>query len=329
MAEVNKLTIKALEALKPSDKGRALRDGGGLLGVVYVSRDHVTISVRFTYQYRVGAKRREAPCGVWVREDRQGYVNGSKTIGDIRKKRDELRLAISQGYDPLAEQAKAKAQKQLEEIATAAAENAKHAEEAMQAEVIAEDVKRETLALKMDDLYEAWDANHGATLETHWRVVRRSHWRCHISPVIGSEKVEHAAMQAVMQHYDHMVADGKEVTARRVLALLKQVMAWGVERQYVSATHSLAHMVLPKKSRTLRADQLPENFNLSEFLAMHGEEAIGADIEDNLAGRALRFDELVVLLHDRLPRSTQALTGKHMVKLMLSTGIRASEAGVY
>lgn len=129
-----------------------------------------------------------------------------------------------------------------------------------------------------------------------------------------------------MLRYDYMVKAGKEVTARRVLALLKQVVNWGIERQLVADNHPIAGLVIPKKKCTIQFDQLPENFKIQDFLKIRGEESIGIDDEDNLTGRALTFSELISLLSDLLPRSSQSDAGKCIIKIMLATGIRTSEA---
>ncbi|AXK39317.1 tyrosine-type recombinase/integrase [Crenobacter cavernae] len=311
----SKLTIKKLATLKPRDKGEVLRDGGGLVGIVGVAKDGETVTVRFTYQYRDGVRRREKSCGVWTHDDRRDKVPGSKGLAEIRTERDRLRALVKAGIDPI-QQEEQERERQEQELA--------ERQRALVKQKEAE--RREGEAMTMDGLYELWDANHGATLEPHWRAVRRSHWRCHVSPVIGAHKVHHADKQPMLLHYDRMVRKGKEVTARRVLALLKQVIAWGVERQHVADDHPLTRLTIPKKQRTVRADQLPENFDIQQYLNARGDEAVGSDLEDSLAGRALPFAELVTLFNDRLPKATQAITGTHLMRLMLATGIRSSEA---
>lgn len=179
--------------------------------------------------------------------------------------------------------------------------------------------------LTMDELFDLYDANHGVTLEAHNRAVTKSRWKCHISVAIGKMDVLKATKHPVMAHYNQSVKNGKSATPRAALTLLLRVMKWAEQTGYVDENHPLLRLQLPSKIRTISADQLPENFNAKDYLAKHGKEIIGQDGEDDKAGRALQFSELVILLSQQLPHSTQAETGKCMMKLMLATGIRASE----
>lgn len=231
-----------------------------------------------------------------------------KGLAEARSDADRLRSQRAQGLDP------------KEEAANQLAEQKRERERQIELE------RLEAAKLTMNQLFEEWDAHHGATLDPHWRAVRQSHWRVHLAPLFGSHKVASATRQQAMKLYDHMVKEGKEATARKVLALLKQIMQWAVERDHAAPNHELLHASPPKPKRRVTDDQLPENFDIEAHLAKHGESVIGDDGEDDLTGRALQFGELVLLLSERLPASTQAESGKRLLKLMLATGLRGVEA---
>ncbi len=180
--------------------------------------------------------------------------------------------------------------------------------------------------LTMNDLYARWDSTHGLTIDPHSRLVRRSHWHCYLGPAIGGVLIEEASKNAVMAAYDAAVANGKANTARDALGLLVQLIKWGVERGLVAEDHKLRLFKKPARKTKISEDQRPENFNANDFIAKHGDEVIGQDGEEGKAGRALQFCELTELLQKKLPESAQAMTGKCIVRYMLATGVRASQA---
>lgn len=317
---IQKLTTTEIKNAKlPEGMSEAsLNDGGGLFVRI---RQRAGDAVQKTFVFRLGNLRHT----IGEADQRTLGGEGSITLQEARLEAARLR-PDKKGDNPILAKREAERLEAEERVRKLVEEEERQRLELAEAEVQKEAERLEAAAMTMDGLYEEWDASHGATLEAHWRTVRRSHWRCHVSPVIGNRKVNHAEKQPMLLHYDAMVREGKEITARRVLALLKQVIAWGVERQHVADDHPLTNLTIPKQQRTVRVDQRPENFSIEEFLAARGDEAVGGDLEDTLSGRALPFAELVTLFTDRLPKSTQAITGTHLMRLMLATGIRSSEA---
>ncbi|MBV1776031.1 tyrosine-type recombinase/integrase [Burkholderiaceae bacterium DAT-1] len=189
----------------------------------------------------------------------------------------------------------------------------------------AADAVQETGEISMNQLYELYDQSQGPLLDPHNRAVTRSRWKCHVAIAIGSVKVKDANKQPVMAHYNELAKKGKSSTPRAAISLLVRVMKWAEQSGLCSDTHPLLRMQVPVKTRTTNHHQAPETFNAAAYLEKHGKEVIGQEAEDDKAGRALQFHELVTLLHERLPKSTQALTGICMMRFMLATGIRASE----
>ncbi|QKJ67306.1 tyrosine-type recombinase/integrase [Deefgea piscis] len=308
MAKIEEILSKdLLDKLSTQDKGRSLKDGGGLTGVVHVDRGG-GISVAFTYQFRVGKKRREKRCGTWP----------LKSLSKIRAERNRLRSLVSSGVDPI-ESAK-DALIDAEREKQARLEQIKVEDALAQAQLVA------AAELTMDDLFQSWDAHHGAQIDPSWRATRRSLWRCHISPCIGKKKISTVTAGEFFRHFDQMILDGKVGSARRALTFLKQVISWGLQRQLVASGHELLSLSLPVKLKVVSDDQKIENFNLEKFIAKNGAAIIGEDAEYGKAGRAIHFNELTILLSSRLPSSMQAITGKCIIRFMLATGIRASEA---
>ncbi|WP_168929231.1 tyrosine-type recombinase/integrase [Crenobacter intestini] len=221
------------------------------------------------------------------------------------------------------------------EVLAAAAVERQREEEAERARIEAEETRakaereaeeRAAAELTMDELFAQWDASHGVMLAPHWRAVRQSHWRCHVSPLVGRLKVSQADRAPLIKHYDRLKKAGKDATAKVALALVKQVVAWGADRALVDESHPLLHLRVPRANRIAGKRQSPDSFDAAKYLAKHGDGVIGEDAEDDKAGRALKLEEVVELLNKKLPASSQAETGKAIIRLMLATGIRASQA---
>ena len=84
------LTVKELEALTPADHGRSLSDGGSLTGKVYAGGAG-NVSVHFRWYYKSAGKMRTVRLGTWP----------AMTIADIRKARNQMRVQVEKGVDPI------------------------------------------------------------------------------------------------------------------------------------------------------------------------------------------------------------------------------------
>ncbi|GAA5784370.1 tyrosine-type recombinase/integrase [Chitiniphilus shinanonensis] len=317
---LHQLTVPEIKnaKLSPGQSEASLNDGGGLFVRI---RQRANGTMQKTFVFRLGNLRHT----IGEADQRSLGGEGSITLQHARTEAMRLRPA-KKGDNPIASKRDAERLEAEERARRQAEEEAQQQRKLAEIEAALAAECLEAAAMTMDQLFKAWDANHGAMLDPHWRAVRQSHWRCHISTVVGNCKVHRTDKQAMLLHYDKLVRLGKEETARRVLALLKQVISWGIERQYVADDHPITRLVLPKKQRMVKADQRPDNFSIDDYLAARGDDAVGSDLEDALAGRALQFAELITLFQEKLPRSTQAQTGTCLMRLMLSTGIRSSEA---
>ncbi|QZA82554.1 tyrosine-type recombinase/integrase [Deefgea piscis] len=323
----NLIGTTTLTKLKPANKGDLLKDGGGLRGQVYVdSSDKITVVFTYSYRSPETGRQREKGCGVYpavslsaIRDERdrlRGIVRGDITKGVA--KADPLEQERREREAIQAEQQEAERIKRQAEADALAVQHQQEAERKAAEQVAAEPT--------MQDLFEQWDANYGATLATDWRETRRSNWRCHVAPLVGKQKIKSASKSVLMAHYDSLMKAGKAKTAKDALALVRQVMKWGIQRGLVPENHPLATMELPEAVRTVKTTQMAENFSAAEYVAKHGLDAIGEDAEDGKAGRALPFSELVDLLSNKLTVGTQSETGKCVIRFMLATGVRASQA---
>lgn len=101
------LTAVQLKALKPSDEGKRLADGGSLYGIVRVSKvksDAPKVSVLFRWRYRHDGKLQDYSCGTWP----------AVSLAEIRKARDEAQRLLATGVNPN----DAKRQQRLTDIVT-------------------------------------------------------------------------------------------------------------------------------------------------------------------------------------------------------------------
>lgn len=303
-----KFTPKELDALTLADNGAQLREGGDFRGKVKVTAKGV--SVYFDFRYSVNGKQREKHLGTYPRTG----------IAEIRRRFNELKGMVAQGIDPIEQEAKLREQelreRQEKELFEQEAIKTRQAEQ------------RRLSSLKtMTELFLAWDESEGVLLDSHWRNVLRSLWRCHIEPYVGLSYIEEVSDIELLKHISDLNTKGQVSTAKRTLAFTKQVLTWGKSRKWVTAAHPiLAIDPIKRTVKLVQEEQLPENFDIQEYLSKHGEEVIGNDQHEDKAGRAIRVNELTLLLNEKLNASSQADTGKAIIRFVLATGVRAVQA---
>jgi len=222
------LTVKELEALTPKDHGRSLSDGGSLTGKVYAGAAG-NVSVHFRWYYKSAGKMRTIRLGTWP----------AMPIADIRKARNEMRVQVEKGVDPieanksnrLAEQSQAEANR-LKAQADAA-----DAIQAQQSRLTAQAVDQARMTVRQ--LFDRWH-----DLDLRNRVlkgadVQRS-FAADVFPAIGdlaAEDVRKAHIQGIL---DAIGARGTEDRPRismqkKTLADLRQMFGWALERDYLLA----------------------------------------------------------------------------------------------
>lgn len=84
------LVVKTLESLSSFDKGRKLRDGNNVYGVVRARKDGA-VSVAFYWQFRYDGKYHDYPLGTWKK---------GVSLPGIRKKREEAAAILAAGKNP-------------------------------------------------------------------------------------------------------------------------------------------------------------------------------------------------------------------------------------
>lgn len=303
-----KFSPKELESLTCADDGVQLRESGDFQGKVKVTAKGV--SVYFGFRYSVDGKQREKHLGAFPRTG----------IAEIRRKYNELKGLVAQGLDPIEEE-----KTRREQMLQQRLEKKKAEQEAIR--IRKAEQERISNLKTMNALFNAWDESQGALLNDHWREVLRSLWRCHIEPYVGASFVENASDIELIKHITVLNTNGQLLTAKRTLAFTKQVLKWGKSLKWVAATHPiLAIEPIKQTVKLVRDEQQPENFDIQEYLAKHGEEVIGDDQHEDRAGRALRINEITLLLSQKLFASTQSDTGKAIIRFVLATGVRTIQA---
>jgi integrase len=287
----NQLTDNQIKNSKPSpsvkdpSKGYWISDGEGLRVLVTGERKV------FYFVYRLTRTTPEKK--LIIGEYRKGLIS----LADARVKADEYRAMRANGLDPLEERARR----------------------------IADGKAARKAIITMTQAFDYWFAENKPNMSSEWQAVRRSHWMCNVDPVMGGVLLPDASKRGAMGIYDRLASEGKHTTARKVVSLIKQVVSWCVLRDYCLETHSIALMPLPKAAKKPAQKDAAASFNIGDYLAERGGLSALNDESDNRAGRALSFAELSVFLGDALLRSNANKTHKNTMRLMLATGLRASE----
>jgi integrase len=153
---------------------------------------------------------------------------------------------------------------------------------------------RDRLAATSDTLFEAWIAGYAAReLKPRTLLDHRAVWRQHVSPAIGAMKVEHVRAVDLTNIVTPLLSAGTARTAVKVHQLTKQVFAWAVERGALAGSPFAAMRKAPAKPRKRT--------------------------------RHLTFEELRVLLSERLPAANIGPVMHAVVRLILATGCRPGE----
>ncbi|NPT54910.1 tyrosine-type recombinase/integrase [Paraburkholderia elongata] len=198
-----KLTVKQLQALKPADIGKVLRDGDGLWGKVRKAGDGVSAS--FWYQYRVGTKRREIACGTWP----------ATPLTEIREARNKARDLVRQGLDPIE-------QREADKREREAAEATRKAEQAKQ-----------DARLTVRALFAQWAVSDlGGRKDGGKETIRGL--EKDVLPAIGERYADDIRRADLMKILDAVKARGAPRLANRLLAELRQMLGYALVREIVA-----------------------------------------------------------------------------------------------
>ncbi len=205
------LSQKALEALKLGDIGTRLVDGGGLTGKVRGRRGKII--VQFEYRYRAKDKIRQIVCGTWP----------DRSLKVIRDKRDEYRMSVNSGDDPLDRNQAARLRIQAETAEAIATQQARLAE-----------LQTQKSRISVSELFERWSNVELIRRKDGGRETRRM-FEKDVLPLIGAMAVEDVRKGHVTAVTDALLARGVTRMAKMIFSLIRQMFRFAVDRDIIEA----------------------------------------------------------------------------------------------
>lgn len=208
------ITTKALEALRGTDDGKRLPDGGSMFGMVRATPDTKNpVSVDFQWRYKLGGKTRQVRIGSWPK----------MSLKALRDERDRLAVEVKSGTDPVQRKATEKLKIEVDQVEA-------HNKQLDRLEVIAEQQAR----LTVRQLFKLWRdlalkqrADGGAEAQ---RAFERD-----VFPLIGDLAVADVKKAHVQNIVDTMMARDVVRMTKRVLSDLRQMFGFALDRDYVEA----------------------------------------------------------------------------------------------
>ncbi len=225
--ESKPITALGLKALTAKDDGRSIKFGESMTGKVRAGRDG-GISVHVTWRYRIGGKVREVRIGTW----RDG---AGMTLKALRDERDRLATELRSGTDPIKRKAADKLKAEADQV-----EAARALRQRIEAAQIAElaQQRRVTVRQHFDD----W---RGADLQPRIRADGKRTGRVdggqyvleqftrHVFPAIGDKALGDVSKADLLALLDAQKSAGKMRTANVLLAELKQMLDFALERELI------------------------------------------------------------------------------------------------
>ena len=208
------ITTKALEALRGTDDGKRLPDGGSMFGIVRTTPDTKNhVSVDFQWRYKLGGKTRQVRIGSWPK----------MSLKALRDKRDRLAVEVKSGTDPVQRKATEKLKLEVDQVEA-------HNKQLDRLEVIAEQQAR----LTVRQLFKLWRdlalkqrGDGGAEAQ---RAFERD-----VFPLVGDLAVADVKKAHVQNIVDTMMARDVVRMTKRVLSDLRQMFGFALDRDYVEA----------------------------------------------------------------------------------------------
>jgi integrase len=208
------ITTKALEALRGTDDGKRLPDGGSMFGMVRATPDTKNhVSVDFQWRYKLGGKTRQVRIGSWPK----------MSLKALRDERDRLAVEVKSGTDPVQRKATEKLKIEVDQVEA-------HNKQLDRLEVIAEQQAR----LTVRQLFKLWRdlalkqrGDGGAEAQ---RAFERD-----VFPLIGDLAVADVKKAHVQNIVDTMMARDVVRMTKRVLSDLRQMFGFALDRDYVEA----------------------------------------------------------------------------------------------
>ncbi len=208
------LTELELKAKTASDEGKVLSDGGSLFGKVRLDRSGRVI-VFFEYRFRspVTRKLRAIACGTWP----------DASLKSIRLQRDEYRVSVDGGVDPLET-------KKAEKLAAKADQEEAINKEQERLNQIAAAKARMTVI----ELFERWERAELVERKDKGAEVRRMFAK-DVFPHIGNMAAADVRKAHVMAIIDTIKQRGVSRMVRVIFSLIRQMMLFAVDRELIES----------------------------------------------------------------------------------------------
>ncbi|MGF6984736.1 integrase [Paraburkholderia atlantica] len=198
-----KISVKQLEALRPENAGESVREVGGLVGLVRATNSGM--SATFYFEFKREGKKQRLPLGSWPRE----------TLANIRKARDEARVLLDKGINPV----DARKAERLENQVAVETRIGK-------AQAV---LDRPTFETRFGE----WECAALSKRKDKGVETRRAFEKDFFAAV-GAKALPDVTRADLMAVLDAIVARGANRLANRCLGDLKQFLTWCVDREIVT-----------------------------------------------------------------------------------------------
>lgn len=208
------ITVKAMEALRASDHGKRLPDGGCMFGIVRATQDDkVPVSVDFQWRYKFNGKTRQLRIGAWPKLNLKG----------LRDIRDRYAAEVKSGIDPIERKATDKLKIEVDAVAA-------HNHQLDRLGAIAEQQAR----LTVRDLFDQWRRIELKHRTDSGKEAQRAFER-DVFPLIGNMAALDVKKSHIQQVVDSMMERDIVRMSKRVLADLRQMFCFALDRDYIEA----------------------------------------------------------------------------------------------
>ena len=208
------ITVNALEALRSTDNGKRLPDGGSMFGIVRATPDTKNpVSVDFQWRYKLGGKTRQVRLGSWPK----------LTLKALRDERDRLAVEVKSGTDPVQRKATEKLKIEVDQVEA-------HNRQLDRLGLIAEQQAR----LTVRQLFDLWRGLALKQRSDGGSEAQRAFER-DVFPIIGDVAVADVKKAHIQNIVDTMMARDVVRMTKRVLSDLRQMFGFALDRDYVEA----------------------------------------------------------------------------------------------
>lgn len=239
---MTKLTVRELQALKPEDDGRTIRDDGGLVGTVNARAKGVTVS--FDWRYRFDGKVRQIQVGTWPK----------LSLPQIRKELDGLRRLVEEGRDPAEERRIARLKEKANQAEAAAKEQAR-----------LQEIAAQQARMTVTELFEKWERLELSGRKDKGKETRRAFDK-DVLPVIGGMAAEDVDRKTVAAVLDTVVERGARIVARNLLGDIRQMFGFAIVRGLLEYDPT-AHMKRDDFGKKVERDRVLSEAEIRELRA--------------------------------------------------------------